>query len=193
MSVRSFTLSVLAVLWLCSTSAFAQVEQWQSHMDAGVKTYQQGNYPEAEKQFTAAVKEAEGFGPQDLRLATTLNNLALLYKAQGKYAEAEPLHKRALAIYEKTLGPGHPRVATSLNNLALLYKAQGRYVDAEPLYQRALAIYEKTLGPEHPKLATCLNNLASLYHVQGRYAEAEPLYKRALAIRAKHARENPAK
>ncbi len=69
------------------------------------------NYPEAEKQWSAALKEAEGFGPQDPRLATTLNNLAGLYQAQGRYAEAEPLYKRALAIIEKALGPEHPPVA----------------------------------------------------------------------------------
>ncbi len=57
-------------------------------------------------------------------MATSLNNLAALYHAQG--TEAEPLYKRALAILEKALGPGHPLVATSLNNLAELYKAQGR-------------------------------------------------------------------
>ncbi|MCH6577531.1 MAG: tetratricopeptide repeat protein, partial [Proteobacteria bacterium] len=150
MSVRSFTLSVLAVLWLCSATAFAQVEPWQSHMDAGVQAYQQGNYPEAEKQLVGALKEAEEFGPQDPRLATSLNNLAELYRAQGRYAEAEPLYKRALAIDEKALGPEHPDVATNLNNLAALYDDQGRYAEAEPLHKRALAIYEKALGPEHP-------------------------------------------
>ena len=106
----------------------------------------------------------------------------MLYQAQGRYAEAEPLYKRALAIEEKALGPEHPDIATSLNNLALLYQVQGRYAEAEPLYKRALAIGEKALGPEHPDVATSLNNLAELYQAQGRYAEAEPLYKRALAI-----------
>ncbi len=91
MPVRSLLLPFLAVLWLCSTYAFAQAEQWQGHMVAGDQAYQQGNYPEAEKQLVAALKEAEGFGPQDPRLATSLNELALLYRAQGKYAEAEPL------------------------------------------------------------------------------------------------------
>ena len=113
---------------------------------------------------------------------TSLNNLALLYYAQGKYAEAEPLYQRSLAIWEKALGPEHPDVATSLNNLAALYRAQGKYAEAEPLYQRALAIREKTLGPEHPDVATSLNNLAELYYTQGKYAEAEPLYQRSLAI-----------
>ncbi len=60
-------------------------------------------------------------------MATSLNNLALLYGSKGKYAEAEPLHKRALAIREKTLGPEHPDLGGSLNNLAELYRATGRY------------------------------------------------------------------
>ncbi len=55
-------------------------------------------------------------------MATSLNNLAVLYKAQGKYAEAEPLYKRALRIDERALGPDHPDVATDLNNLAVLSK-----------------------------------------------------------------------
>ncbi len=37
-------------------------------------------------------------------MATGLNNLALLYYNQGRYAEAEPLLKRALAIWENALG-----------------------------------------------------------------------------------------
>ena len=106
----------------------------------------------------------------------------MLYRDQGRYADAEPLYKRSLAIYEKALGPDHPHVATALNNLAQLYQAQGRYADAEPLYKRSLAIYEKALGPDHPDVATSLNNLAELYQAQGRYADAEPL----LQARTRH-------
>ena len=54
----------------------------------------------------------KALGPEHPDVATSLNNLALLYQAQGRYAEAEPLHKRALAISEKALGPEHPDVAT---------------------------------------------------------------------------------
>ena len=87
----------------------------------------------------------------------------MLYVNQGRYADAEPLYKRSLAIYEKALGPDHPNVAGSLNNLAGLYNEQGRYADAEPLFKRSLAIYEKALGPDHPDVAQSLNNLAALY------------------------------
>jgi len=117
--------------------------------------------------------------------ARALNKLALYAWGRAEYATAEPLHQRALAIYEKVLGPDHPSTATSLNNLALLYHNQGHYDEAEPLYQRALAIREKAMGPDHPDAATSLNNLAALYDSQGRYDQAEPLYRRALAIREK--------
>ena len=54
-------------------------------------------------------------------MANSLNNLAGLYQAMGRYAEAEPLYRRSLEIREKQLGADHPDVATSLNNLAVLY------------------------------------------------------------------------
>jgi tetratricopeptide (TPR) repeat protein len=59
-----------------------------------------------------------------------MNNLAELYRAQGRYADAEPFYKRSLAIWEKVLGLDHPSLGASLNNLAEQYRAQGRYVDA---------------------------------------------------------------
>ncbi|WP_413199576.1 CHAT domain-containing protein, partial [Nostoc piscinale] len=121
-------------------------------------------------------------GKEHPDVASSLNNLALLYKKQGKYQQAEPLYQRSLAIFEKLLGKEHPLVATSLNNLALVYKAQGKYQQAEPLYQRSLTIREKWLGKEHPDVANSLNNLAALYYAQGKYQQAEPLYLRSLAI-----------
>ena len=49
-------------------------------------------------------------------------SLAIREKAQGRYSEAEPLHKRRLMIVEKALGSMHPDLAVALNNLALLYQ-----------------------------------------------------------------------
>ena len=111
----------------------------------------------------------------------SVNNLAFLYQAQGRYGEADPLFQRALAANERVLGADHPNTLTSVNNLAALYQAQGRYGEAEPLSQRALAARERVLGAEHPATLTSVNNLAGLYESQGRYGEAEPLYQRALA------------
>ena len=103
-----------------------------------------------------------------------------------RYAEAEPLYQRSLALREEALGSEHPDLATALNNLAGLYSAQGRNTDeAEALYQRAMAILGKALGPEHPNVATTLENYAALLREIGREAEAEEMEAQAEAIRAK--------
>ena len=170
--------------------ADTQETQWKKHMDAALEAHRQGHYGDAEKSMEAALKEAERFGPEDLRLGTTLNNLAELYRDQGKYAEAEPLYKRSLVIVVKVLGPEHPGVATNLNNLGLLYTDQGKYAEAVPLYKRSLEITEKALGPEHPTVATSLENYAMLLRKTNRDAEAARLEGCAKAIRAKHAQKN---
>jgi tetratricopeptide (TPR) repeat protein len=124
------------------------------------------HWQQAQTVLEEAAKIFEQIGNQaDFSIA--LNNLALLYQAQGKYEQAEPLYQRALAIREQQLGPQHPDTAGSLNNLAGLYDAQGKYEQAEPLYQRALAILEQQLGPEHPNTQTVRGNYAALLRTMG--------------------------
>jgi CHAT domain-containing protein/Tfp pilus assembly protein PilF len=124
----------------------------------------------------------KALGPEHPSVASALNNLAVLYKKEGKYAAAEPLYQRCLAIMEKALGRDHPSLASALDNLAGLYSAQGRYAAAEPLYRRALQIREKALGPDHPDVASSLNDLAQVYSDQGQLAAAEPIFQRSLRI-----------
>ena len=71
--------------------------------------YELGQYAEAEPLLQRALQIREkALGPEHPDVATSLNNLAVLYRAQGRYAEAEPLYQRALKIREKALGPEHP-------------------------------------------------------------------------------------
>jgi hypothetical protein len=58
--------------------------------------------------------------------ARALNQQAIVLDEQGRYAEAEPIFARALAIREKALGPDHPDVAESLNNFTLTKAATRR-------------------------------------------------------------------
>jgi tetratricopeptide (TPR) repeat protein len=81
-----------------------------------------------------AIRE-KALGRDHRYVAQSLNNLALLYDNQARYADAEPLFQRSLAIREKALGRDHPDVARSLNHLAKLYRNQGRYDEALPLVQ----------------------------------------------------------
>ncbi len=77
------------VLW--STYASAQDRAWQSYIDAAVEAYVEGDYAEARKQFERAVQTAEAFGLEDPRLATSLNNLAELYRTRcGAFGGRRP-------------------------------------------------------------------------------------------------------
>ncbi len=76
-------------------------------------------------------------------MGQSINNLAALYHVQGRYADAEPLYKRTLAILEKALGPEHPNVATGLENYADLLRKTGRDAEAAKMELRAEAIRHK--------------------------------------------------
>ena len=69
----------------------------------------------------------------------SVNNLAALYHAQGRYGEAEPLFKRALEASERVLGKEHPDTLASVNNLAALYFAQRDWTRAAQFWRRSTA------------------------------------------------------
>jgi tetratricopeptide (TPR) repeat protein len=104
----------------------------------------------------------------------------------ARFAESEPLYRRALVIREKALGPDHPDLARPLNGVANLCNTTNRKAEAEPLYRRALAITEKNFGPEHRDVAFPLNGLANLLNETGHPEEAEALFRRALAVSEKN-------
>ncbi len=138
---------VSALFFGCGQSAGSP---WESYIRAGEAAYEQCHYAEAEKQFLAALHEAEKFGPEDPRLATSLNNLVELYHDQGKYTVAETLYKRLLTISEKALGAEHPDVAQTLENYAGLLREMWREEDASIMEARAKAIREKN-AQENPR------------------------------------------
>ncbi|CCQ57501.1 tetratricopeptide repeat protein [Crocosphaera watsonii] len=49
-----------------------------------------------------------------------MNNLAALYRIQGKYEAAEPLYVDAIKILETVLGNEHPWTITVRNNYQIM-------------------------------------------------------------------------
>jgi hypothetical protein len=60
--------------------------------------------------------------------------------SQGKYSEAEPLHKRSLAIRETALGKDHPTVALALENMARCSEEMWKLEEAKRFKERAMKI-----------------------------------------------------
>jgi tetratricopeptide (TPR) repeat protein len=112
---------------------------------------------------------------------TSVSNLALVLRAQGKYDEAEKPNRRALEGSEKELGKLHPDTLTSVGNPASVLQDQGKYDEAERLNRRALEGREKELGEQHPDTLTSVYCLAYLLQKQRRYEGASELSTRELA------------
>src|SRR5258706_6517027 len=98
-------LLVGAVLAVSAASANAQntvgtgaggPNNWEKEYADGKAAYAAGNYKEAEKQLKAAMKSTREFASNDPKLVSTLDDLSQVYRAQSKYADAEPLMERHL-------------------------------------------------------------------------------------------------
>lgn len=148
----------------------------------GYYLHKRGRYREVEPLFERLLTMLYQPDSMDHHTAVCLNNLALLYYEQGKYAKAEQLLQQALIMEKHASGQEHLAVANVLNSLAGLYYTQGQFAAAEPLYLQALSILEQQLGPQHPNTVQSIHNLAALYRTQGKYSQAEPLLKQALEI-----------
>ena len=116
----------------------------------------------------------EKLGDRHASTLTSTGILALLFKAQGKLAEAEPLFRGTLRVERETLGDRHADTLTSANNLAQLLHAQGKLAEAEPLMRETLRLQRETLGDRHA------SNLANLLQDQGKLDEAIPLFEEEL-------------
>ncbi len=139
-----------------------------------------GQFAEAEQLSRRALECIEVLGPEHPDTLASVSNHALLFLAQGRHAEAEPLLHRALVGSEKVLGPENFFTLASVSNLAFVFHSQGKHAEAEPLYRRALEGGEKVLGQDHSFTLLVVSNLAAIFQAQGRHAEAEPLVHRAL-------------
>jgi Flp pilus assembly protein TadD len=63
-----------------------------------------------------------------------MNNLAGVLSGQGRYEQAEEMHRQALRLSETMLGKEHPLTLTGMNNLALVLRDQGKHEQAEEIH-----------------------------------------------------------
>jgi tetratricopeptide (TPR) repeat protein len=88
--------------------------------------------------------------PEHPYVAHGLASLGMVYRAQGRHAEAETLLRQSLDLTYRAGRSDHPDLARTLAALGIALMAQGRLDEAEPMFQQAEAIYRKAFGPESP-------------------------------------------
>ena len=102
-----------------------------------------GGQKAAEPYYLHALEiDEKQLGPEHPDVASVLNNLAVFYTNERRFAEAEKTHLRALAIREKFHPPTHPDIAQSKCNLAVVYHSNGDYARASELYRASIKTWE---------------------------------------------------
>ncbi len=112
-------------------------------------------------------------------------NLAGTYQRTGKYAKAEAIFEKGLAVLRRKPGVNHPAYSASLVAFAYLQADLGHYSAAEKLYDESGRLLREQLGEQHPVYAAYLNNRAALYTALGALAVAEADYRKALELKRK--------
>lgn len=115
-----------------------------------------------------------------------MNQLALLYAEQAKYAAAEALLTAALNAKRRAKTVADQDTLSIMNSLALLMtRGRGDHARAARLFAEVLDGDRRVLGPEHFETLMALNNLAAQYVNLGKFSEAEALYRQAIAVKQK--------
>jgi len=156
--------------------------EWEVCSSAGLQAMRAGRLDEADQYFLRALDQASQFPDDDPRLGTSLDNLASLRKTQLRFADAEQLYRKALAVFERA-GPRSERhLAVVCNDLGTVRAAQGDFNEADALIGRAIAINERVRGPDDPEVATNLRNYAAVKLALGKPGDAATAATRAAAI-----------
>eukprot|EP00730_Choanoeca_flexa_P002885 TRINITY_DN11218_c0_g1_i2.p1 TRINITY_DN11218_c0_g1~~TRINITY_DN11218_c0_g1_i2.p1 ORF type:complete len:100 (+),score=11.42 TRINITY_DN11218_c0_g1_i2:223-522(+) len=79
------------------------------------------------------------------RLADGEHTLAVFLIDDQRYAEAEPVLRRALQRREACLGPDHPETLSTTECLAILLQQTGRMQESQPYVARVQAAQQRAL------------------------------------------------
>lgn len=100
--------------------------RWRALSAEAMDAFRRGQSAEAAVAAERALALARGaFGPRHPQTLNSMNNLAFLYRSQGRHGEAEPLYREALQLTREMFGPQHPNTVRSASNLATLHRSQG--------------------------------------------------------------------
>ena len=112
---------------------------WRAHIQEARDLFRRLDVAGAERVLQIALEEANHFGQSSGPVATSLLNLAQLYRRAGRSAEAEPLLVRAADVLDQTAGPNNKVTLLALLDLAATQLELGKAAAASEGYADALA------------------------------------------------------
>ncbi len=171
-----------------------QERRMVSSLDSiGTSYYREEDYESATRYHEHAIQLGERtLGPHHQRLASPINNLALVLKKAGKHHEAIEALQRAHAILLDAVGPASPSLAMIRVNMALSYVELSELDKAEAELAIALPALESSLGARHPLMAETVATLAMIASEKKEFERAITIQKRAIGLREQLGVEHPA-
>jgi tetratricopeptide (TPR) repeat protein len=162
-------------------------QRWNELTSRVAALYQHGSqgwYLEAARSAEEALSFAETeFGADHPNTAESLESLALIRHAQGKYVERLLVEQELAEGKAHALLPDDPTFRYPLNHQVLSNLTKRKYSEAESLFKQALSIKDTIYPHDHPDVLRSIGNLAELYTSQGKHEEAESLLS---SIRMQH-------
>jgi CHAT domain-containing protein/tetratricopeptide (TPR) repeat protein len=119
------------------------------------------------------------YGADDPQAAVSLRHLANFYGRTGRDSEAEPLLKRALAIYQRS-GADPKLTADALALLGQLYRRARRVDDAVRAFRGAAEAEGSSSKPDRALIANCREQFVRVLSDAGRWGEAATLLSKDL-------------
>lgn len=177
MKVRKILFSAALIAACLNNPCSASEATWNKFTQEGAKAYEGGNFGVAQRNFEQALVEAKKFGPDDLRLATSLTNLGVLFSFRGQNQKAGPLFEQAVRIKQKALGPDNYDTVAAVAKLCQFH-IQNNPAKADIMCHKLAGFADKKLR-EKRDVALSFETLNNFYKQHKELEESEIFVKQA--------------
>lgn len=159
---------------------------WKEKLESGQTLLLKGDADAAEARLQEALAIAEKGADKRATIAT-LNALSECLEGRDKFADAEPLRKRALALSEQAFGGSSAEYAEQVAGYAGYLARKGEVGEARAQTERALSIAGKATGDSSLAKAQCSIANARTLVSERTYGLADDALSSALQLReSKH-------
>lgn len=192
----SWLLGVIASLQTDHPEAIA--EQGALYSELGSIYRNAGMYDKGEEAYLTSLRFFKEYADSDnaqgidglnaVDCATTMTNLAGLYRMQGDFEKAIQLFKQAQSQYHNAHCAPPGLHASAYNNLGITYMDMGRYEKSLEEFKKAADILSRTAEETHFK-ASLLGNIAYALHELGDNEQAAKILRDAANLYEKLGKE----
>lgn len=151
-------------------------------IQAARSALESGNFERAGAMYTSVVRDLEGAGVTDDRLASSLVDLGRVRTIEGRCGEASNLILRGIRILDATPRPDSFERSEAWEAMAKAYDCQRQYSKAEQTLNRALDIERSAKSPRPNHLAELLASLGGVYQYEHKFDQAVAAFRGAQLV-----------